>query len=167
MSLHVSSTCAYHQEVKIALNSLWYRCDDTRSCLMQFCPPDDEHVCSKRVEAWNKLIVKQKCCASSWLITEINRLFVSVKLLSLLTYRPACLFWLVYSLLSAAAGNSRDLIWGIILKSANWGKARTHLGQYSGFPGRDLILPPPKYIKRLIAWFSLTDITIFKEVYNS
>jgi len=33
MPLHVSSTCAYHQEVKIALHSLWYhhtyRCDDT------------------------------------------------------------------------------------------------------------------------------------------
>jgi len=24
MPLHVSSTCAHHQEVKIALNSLWY-----------------------------------------------------------------------------------------------------------------------------------------------
>ena len=49
-----------------------YRCDDTRGCLMQFWPPDDEHMCSKHVEAWNKLIVKQKVCASSWLITEIN-----------------------------------------------------------------------------------------------
>jgi len=39
---------------------------------MQFWPPDDEHMRSKHVEAWNKLIVKQKCCASSWLITEIN-----------------------------------------------------------------------------------------------
>jgi len=33
MPLHVSSTCDHHQEVKIALNSLWYhhtyRCDDT------------------------------------------------------------------------------------------------------------------------------------------
>jgi len=32
--LHVSSTCAHHQEVKIALHSLWYHhtytCDDTR-----------------------------------------------------------------------------------------------------------------------------------------
>ena len=27
---------------------------------------------SKHVEAWNKLIVKQKCCVSSWLITQIN-----------------------------------------------------------------------------------------------
>jgi len=26
---------------------------------------------SKHVEAWNKLIVKQKFCASSWLITEM------------------------------------------------------------------------------------------------
>jgi len=40
MPLHVSSTCAHHQEVKIALHSLWYhqtyRCDDTRGCVMQF-----------------------------------------------------------------------------------------------------------------------------------
>ena len=73
MPVHVSSTCAHHQEVKIALHSLWYhhtyRCDDTRGCVMQFWPSYDEHMCSKHVEAWNKLIVKQK---SSWLITEIN-----------------------------------------------------------------------------------------------
>ena len=30
------------------------------------CPPDDEHMCSKHVEAWNKLIIKFS--ASSWLI---------------------------------------------------------------------------------------------------
>ena len=63
MPLHVSSTCARHQEVKNALDSLWYhqtyrwpyhaqveigllsqpvnrkatyRCDDTRSCVLQF-----------------------------------------------------------------------------------------------------------------------------------
>ena len=59
MPLHVSSTRAHHQEVKIALHSLWYhhtyrlrenasvlcqpvhetatyRCDDTRGCVMQF-----------------------------------------------------------------------------------------------------------------------------------
>ena len=54
MPLHVSSTCAHHQGVKIAL------------------PPDDEHMCSKHVEEWNKLIVKQKFYASSWLITDIN-----------------------------------------------------------------------------------------------
>ena len=39
MPLHVSSTCAHHQEVKIALHSVWYHhtysCDDTRSCVMQ------------------------------------------------------------------------------------------------------------------------------------
>ena len=33
---------------------------------IQFCPPDDEHMCSKHVEAWNKLITKFS--ASSWLI---------------------------------------------------------------------------------------------------
>jgi hypothetical protein len=31
-----------------------------------------EHMCSKHVQARNKLIVKQIFCASSWLITEIN-----------------------------------------------------------------------------------------------
>ena len=43
-----------------------YMCDDTRGCIIQFCPPDDEHMCSKHVEAWNKLIIKFS--ASSWLI---------------------------------------------------------------------------------------------------
>jgi len=52
--------------------------DDTRGCVMQFCPPEDEHVCSKHVEAWNKLIVKQKFSASSLLITEINILRCTV-----------------------------------------------------------------------------------------
>ena len=36
-----------------------YRYDDTRGCIIQFWPPDDEHICSKHVEAWNKVIVKQ------------------------------------------------------------------------------------------------------------
>jgi len=57
MPLHVSNTRAHHQEVKIALHSQvwWY-----------------QGLCSKHVEAWNKLIVKQKFCAWSWLITKIN-----------------------------------------------------------------------------------------------
>ena len=42
---------------------------------MQFWPPDDEYMCSKHVEARNKLTVKQKFCASSRLITEINDWF--------------------------------------------------------------------------------------------
>jgi len=43
-----------------------YRCDDTRCCIVQFWPPDDEHMFSKHVEAYNKLIIKFS--ASSWLI---------------------------------------------------------------------------------------------------
>ena len=35
-----------------------YRCDDTRDCIVQFWPPDDEYMCSKHVEASNKLIIK-------------------------------------------------------------------------------------------------------------
>jgi len=99
MPLHVSSTCAHHQEncitqplvsshlyVGVSCTVLsqpmhettTYKCDDTRCCVMQFWLPDDEHICSKHVAAWNKLIVKQKFCASSWLITEINILRCTV-----------------------------------------------------------------------------------------
>ena len=35
-----------------------FQYDDTGDCIVQFCPPDDEHMCSKHVEAWNKLIIK-------------------------------------------------------------------------------------------------------------
>jgi hypothetical protein len=34
-----------------ALNFITYRCDGTRDCIIQFCPPDHEHMCSKHVEA--------------------------------------------------------------------------------------------------------------------
>ena len=43
-----------------------YRCDDTRCCMVEFWPPDDEHICSKHVEEWNNLIIKFS--ATSWLI---------------------------------------------------------------------------------------------------
>ena len=36
--------------------------------------------CSKHVETWNKLIVKQKFCASSWLITKINKWMCCIKI---------------------------------------------------------------------------------------
>ena len=78
MPVHVLSTSAHHQEVKIALHSLWYHhtyictswvsplstcardsyCDDTRGCVMQLWPLDDEQMCSKHVEAWNKTYCK-------------------------------------------------------------------------------------------------------------
>ena len=52
--------------------------------------------CSKHVEAWNKLIIKQKFCASSRLIAEINRVNVLgvcriiVKLYFYLRHVPIC-----------------------------------------------------------------------------
>jgi len=64
MPLHVSSICAHHQKVKIAFHSLWYH--------HTYKWPDDEHIYSKHVEAWNKTYCETKLCASSWLNTEIN-----------------------------------------------------------------------------------------------
>ena len=60
-----------------------YRRGDTRDCVIQFCPPDDEHMCSKHVEAWNKLVIK--FIASSWLILRNKK--------SLVFYQvPQCLW---------------------------------------------------------------------------
>ena len=43
-----------------------YKCDDIRDCIVQFLLPDDQRLCSKYVEARNKLIIKFS--VSSWLI---------------------------------------------------------------------------------------------------
>ena len=64
--------CVLHCVGRHVYQTATNRRDDTRGCVIQFWPPDDEHMCSKHVEAWNKLIAKQKFCASSWLITEIK-----------------------------------------------------------------------------------------------
>ena len=80
ISLVHASTCFEHMCSSsggcLVHETATYRCDDTIGCVMQFWPPDDDHMWSKHVEAWNKLIVKQKFCASSWLITEINNLYM-------------------------------------------------------------------------------------------
>jgi hypothetical protein len=56
MPLHVSSTCAHHQEVKIALHILWYHHAYSWPSRAQVhetanCRCDDEHMCLKHVEA--------------------------------------------------------------------------------------------------------------------
>ena len=67
ISLFQASTCFEHMcSSSGGHGTATYRCDDTRDCVIQFCPPDDEHMCSKHVEVWNKLI--KKFSASSWLI---------------------------------------------------------------------------------------------------
>jgi len=66
--LHYTASGILSQSVH---ETVTYRCDGTRGCVTQFWRPD-KHMCSKLVEAWNKLTEKQKFCASSWLITEIK-----------------------------------------------------------------------------------------------
>jgi len=71
-----------------------YRCDDTRGCVMQFWPPDDERMCSKHVGAWNKTYCETNYCASSWLNIEINILQCMVNKMSKLhTCCTAVVFW--------------------------------------------------------------------------
>ena len=131
MPLHVSSTCTHHQEVKIALHSLWYhhtyRCDDNRGCIIQFWPPDDEHMCSKHVEAWNKLIAKQKFCASSWLITEINILRCTVSKTSkrfLMSCRAVTLKKTPVPIVEEAGWASRPVSTGTESRPPPWDKIR-------------------------------------------
>jgi len=101
ISLFHASTCLVHETAT-------YRCDDTTGCLIQFWPPDDEHMWSKYVEAWKeKLTVKQKFCASSCLITEINnqlgcvgKSMLSVGAISIVQKSRACrclVFFLILS----------------------------------------------------------------------
>jgi len=59
LAKHVSNILTFYCPW-IVHETATYRYDDTRGCVMQFWPPDDEHMCSIHVEAWNKLIVKQK-----------------------------------------------------------------------------------------------------------
>ena len=61
---------------RLVYGTATYRCDDTKGSVIQFWPPDDdEHMCSKHVEAWNKNLLWNKFSASSWLNTEINETF--------------------------------------------------------------------------------------------
>jgi len=46
--------CLYSYLSKCFLNTDTHRCDDTGGYVIQFWPPDDEHMCPKHVEAWNK-----------------------------------------------------------------------------------------------------------------
>jgi len=48
-----------------------YICDDIRGWEMQFWPPDDDPICSKRVEEPHTLIVK-KLFTSNLLISEMQ-----------------------------------------------------------------------------------------------
>ena len=60
------NACIPSSPLSTCARAATYRCDDTRDCIVQFWPPDDEHLCSKHVDAENKLIIKFS--ASSWLI---------------------------------------------------------------------------------------------------
>ena len=57
ISLFHASTCFEHM-----YETATYRCDNTKGYVIQFWRPDDEHMCSKHVEAWNKLTVNKNLC---------------------------------------------------------------------------------------------------------
>ena len=65
-SLWYNHTYRWPSRAQIVQGMATYRCDYTRGCVVQFWPPDDEHMCSNHVEAWNKSIIKFS--ASSWLV---------------------------------------------------------------------------------------------------
>jgi hypothetical protein len=120
MPLHVPSTCAYHQEVKVALHNLWYhhtyRCDDTRGCIMQLWSPGDEYRCSKHVEACNKTYCETKFGASSWLNTEINILRCTVsKTSEQVYYHFIMTIWILYIVTENCTFDTYDYYKNILL----------------------------------------------------
>ena len=48
-----------------------YRCDDTRCCIIQFWPPDGEHIVLETCRGIELTYYKTRICALSWLITKI------------------------------------------------------------------------------------------------
>jgi len=52
MPLHVSSTCAHHQEVKIALHSLWYHHTETS---------ERSKITKIQVSKYKQIVVKFMC----------------------------------------------------------------------------------------------------------
>jgi len=93
-------------------------CDDTRGYVMQFWPLDDEHMCSKHVEAWNKLIVKQKFCASIWLITEINILRCMIsKTINILRCRVSK----TINILRCTVNETINILRCTVCKTSKWG----------------------------------------------
>jgi len=89
--------CAHHQEVKIVLYSIWYhhtcrwpsdaqverglsqpvhrtatyRCDDSICCIIQFSPPDDEHILLETCRGIQWTYYRTRISALSWLIIKI------------------------------------------------------------------------------------------------
>ena len=47
-------------------------CDDTRCCIIQFWPPDDEHMMLETCRGIKWTSYKRRFCALSWLITKIR-----------------------------------------------------------------------------------------------
>jgi hypothetical protein len=96
--------CAHYQEVKIVLYSIcyhhtcrWpsrasvhrtvtYRCDDTRCCIIQFWPPDEEHIVLETCRGIQKTYYKARIFALSWLITKVSEELVA-KLQTLIIQR--------------------------------------------------------------------------------
>ena len=87
--------CAHHQAVKIVLYSIWYhhtcrwpsgaqvergpvhrmatyRCDDIRCCIIQFLPPDDEHIVLETCKGIFFIFCWP--CISIYLFININQL---------------------------------------------------------------------------------------------
>ena len=81
LALGLGDDCLFHWDIYYLFISVINQLDAQMFCFtisLFHASTCFEHMCSKHVEAWNKLIVKQKFCASSWLITEINILRCTV-----------------------------------------------------------------------------------------
>jgi len=76
-----------------------------------------EHMCPKHVEAWNKLIVKQKFCASSWLITEINIMRCTVSKTS--KYKNKANFVVLLGLVSSSPQHI-EIFWVVLMTVEIW-----------------------------------------------
>jgi len=82
-----------------------YRCDDTRCRVIQFWPPDDEHIVLETCKGIWWTYYKRRICALSWLITKMWL----AKLYAADTTTGAALINKVYKLSGARKDNAKCL----------------------------------------------------------
>ena len=111
-------------------------------------------MCSKHVEAWNKLIVKQKFCASSWLITEINILRCTVSNTSKfgkcgLLYTTSTSWLLQIKYYVVIIIKKSPLLY--ISSQLYWAGVKNLALYVISFPSSDISKLPPRSLMRLCA----------------
>ena len=89
-SIWYHHTCRWpsraHVHSQPAHRTATYRCDDTRCCIIQFWPPDDERIVLETCRGIPYTYYKTRFCALSWLITKLISCVLTADISSLIEF---------------------------------------------------------------------------------